>query len=110
MAEFSATSAGVEGFRIIKNHPAVVAVWAGVYILTMVGLLALIFAIAGSPLEPQKQPIEASTPSGAAPSMETIMWELGPIGGALALAIPLAIIIIGAMLQAAVNRVVLAVR
>ena len=110
MAEFSATSAGVEGFRIIKNHPAVVAVWAGVYILTMVGLLALIFGIAGGSVVAQLRAMEASTASGAAPTMETIMWVLGAIGGALALAIPLAIIIIGAMLQAAVNRVVLAVR
>ena len=109
MAGFSATSAGVEGFHIIKNHPAVVAVWAGVYILATLGMLALISGIAGSAVVAQLQAMEASTASGAAPSMETIMWVLGAIGGALALAIPLASII-GAMLQAAVNRVVLAVR
>jgi hypothetical protein len=105
MAGFSATSAGVEGFRIIKNHPATIAVWAGVNILVTVGAFALVFLVAGSSFLAQMRSLEASAANGA-PDIQAILPMLGAIAGALLVVVPI-VIVVGSMLNAAVNRVVL---
>jgi len=105
MASFSATSAGVEGFRIIKSHPGTIAVWAGVNILITVLVLGLMFGILGGSVFADLQALEAASASES-PDFSQIWPMFRALGGVILLILPVAIVA-GAMLQAAVNRVVL---
>lgn len=48
MAEFSATDAALEGFRVIGRKPGVVAIWAAFYLAAALVIGGLIFALFGA--------------------------------------------------------------
>lgn len=48
MAEFSATDAALEGFRLTRERPKAVLIWAAVYLLGFVAILTLVFGTLGA--------------------------------------------------------------
>ncbi|CAN5400890.1 hypothetical protein BH09PSE1_BH09PSE1_10690 [soil metagenome] len=63
---FSAGEAAFEGFRVTRHHPAALAAWVGVCILTLIAMAATATPV----LAPAFDEFRASVISGGAPSLE----------------------------------------
>lgn len=100
MADFNPSDAAFEGFRITREHPAVMPVWA---VLQFVVSTALIWALVSSGFQAAMMDLQQA---GGQPDLEA----LGPTSTAFvrkfALLLPLSILV-NTLIQAAVMRMVL---
>ncbi|CAN5274679.1 hypothetical protein BH10PSE1_BH10PSE1_05050 [soil metagenome] len=72
---FSAGEAAFEGFRVTRHHPWAVAVWSGVYVLTLLAMIVTVAPI----LAPAFDEFRAFMVSGAPPSLQLQMRMLQAI-------------------------------
>jgi hypothetical protein len=100
MAEFSATDAALEGFRLTREKPRAVLVWAGLMLLSTVVFYGLMLAFGGEALNA----VMSGGSAGGDP--EATMAALGRVAPLYALLLPLGIIFY-AVLYGAVYRAVL---
>ena len=100
MAEFSATDAALEGFRLTREKPRAVLVWAGLMLLSTLAFYGLVLALAGEAFNT----VLSAGPDGGDP--EGTLAALGRVAPLYALLLPLGILFYG-VLYAAVYRAVL---
>jgi hypothetical protein len=80
MSDFSATDAALEGFRLTRERPRIVLVWAGLLLLASLIAAALIFSLAGEAFT------ALSRGAGAQRTPEEtfeLIGQLGPFSGLL---------------------------
>jgi hypothetical protein len=100
MAEFSATDAALEGFRITRERPRDVAVWAVLMLLANLVASALIVTLAGEAFTA----VMGGRTGGGDP--EETLANLSRLGPLYALLVPLAVLF-SSVLTAAIYRAVL---
>jgi len=101
MAAFSASDVAFEGFRITRERPGWVLVWAGLLFLLQAGTLLVLGALGGTAFAD----LQAAT-GGARPDPEAVMAAYGRLAPAYSIIWPLSLII-QAVLTCAVYRAVL---
>jgi hypothetical protein len=96
---FSATEAAFEGFRVARRNPGALVVWAGVYVVTYLIMVALLFLIMGSTLMDMSQ-------LGTDPDPTRMMANMAKMQSMNLITMPWALIVT-AVFTAAVYRAVL---
>lgn len=102
MREFSAVEAATTGFRLMKERPKTIAAWAGFYLVYMIAVALLVFALLGVGFFNSFDDLAP----GETPDLDSLMSGAGTIILPLLLMIPIAFIY-SAMQYGAVNRAVL---
>lgn len=102
MASFSATDAAFEGFRLTKEQPKTLLIWAAFNLVISVISLVLLIGIGGSSLQAMMEMEQVGAEADPAQAMEM----LRSLGVVYALILPVALIT-QSMLGAAVYRAIL---
>jgi hypothetical protein len=101
MSEFSATDAGLVGFKILREKPMVWPAWAIASLAISIVTVILLVVLTGPALA-EVQEISKS----ATPDPEALMSAYGRVGPAMLLLLPVSLIFYG-VLYAAASRIVL---
>lgn len=102
MASFSATDAAFEGFRLTKEQPKTLLIWAAFNLIVSVVSLVLLIGVGGSSLQAMMEMEQAGAEADPAQAMEMLRG----LGLVYALILPVALIS-QSMLGAAVYRAIL---
>lgn len=102
MASFSATDAAFEGFRLTKEQPKTLLIWAAFNLVISVISLVLLIGVGGSSLQAMMEMEQAGAEADPAQAMEM----LRSLGVVYAMILPVALIT-QSMLGAAVYRAIL---
>lgn len=102
MAEFRATEAAFEGFRIARERPIAILTWAVILLFTNLAGAGLLIGTAG----PQLAALQAQQASGATPDPNEMFASLGALVPAYLGLLALTLVIY-AVLYAAIFRIVL---
>lgn len=102
MASFSATDAGLVGFKVARENPMAVVAWALLSLVSTVVTSVIMATLAGSALNEFR---EIGT-QGSSPDPQTLMAAYGQLAPAFLLIVPVSLIFSG-ILYGAANRVIL---